>query len=638
MKWIFKQAQGRLKIIIICFVLYGLAIMIRLFYVQIVQHEELTELAKANWDREIPFQEERGDITDRHGEAIVTNKLAPTLYFMKAQNENVEEVADQLWSVLQTDREKLLEKLSKRAYLTKLAPEGKNITAEQAEKVQQMQIDGLYSGVDYVRHYPYGTLLSRLLGFTGYDSQGLAGIEYEYNDVLTGDASAIRLFTDAKGNAMRQTPDEWRQGEGGSTIELTVDIKLQQVVERELAQAMEKYNAEQALALAMNPKTGEILAISSYPTYDPTDYQKVDQSIYNRNLPVFMTFEPGSTFKIITLSAAIEEDVVDLENESFHDQGFTMVEGARLRCWKREGHGHQTFLEVVENSCNPGFIEMGNRIGSDKLLDYIHKFGFGEKTGSNLAGEASGILFSKEGFGPVESATTAFGQGVSVTPIQQVQAVAAAINGGTLYTPYIISRVVGSNGKVLVDNKPAAKRQVISEETSKKVREALESVVANGSGKRAYRDGLRIGGKTGTAQKVENGRYKDGEYIVSFIGFAPANDPELLVYVAVDSPKAQTSIFGSTVTAPIVGQIIEEGASILDLPYSSDQLPKKYAWGDEITEAMPDFIGQKREEMMEQQYTYRIEWHGEGEKIIDQLPVAGKQIGQDEIIHLYLGN
>ncbi len=638
MKWIFKQAQGRLKIIIICFVLYGLAIMIRLFYVQIVQHEELTELAKANWDREIPFQEERGDITDRHGEAIVTNKLAPTLYFMKAQNENVEEVADQLASVLQTDREKLLEKLSKRAYLTKLAPEGKNISAEQAEKVQQMQIDGLYSGVDYVRHYPYGTLLSRLLGFTGYDSQGLAGIEYEYNDVLTGDASAIRLFTDAKGNAMRQTPDEWRQGEGGSTIELTVDIKLQQIVERELAQAMEKYNAEQALALAMNPKTGEILAISSYPTYDPTDYQKVDQSIYNRNLPVFMTFEPGSTFKIITLSAAIEEDVVDLENESFHDQGFTMVEGARLRCWKREGHGHQTFLEVVENSCNPGFIEMGNRIGSDKLLDYIHKFGFGEKTGSNLAGEASGILFSKEGFGPVESATTAFGQGVSVTPIQQVQAVAAAINGGTLYTPYIISRVVGSNGKVLVDNKPAAKRQVISEETSKKVREALESVVANGSGKRAYRDGLRIGGKTGTAQKVENGRYKDGEYIVSFIGFAPANDPELLVYVAVDSPKAQTSIFGSTVTAPIVGQIIEEGASILDLPYSSDQLPKKYAWGDEITEAMPDFIGLKREEMMEQQYTYRIEWHGEGEKIIDQLPVAGKQIGQDEIIHLYLGN
>lgn len=637
MKWIFKQAHGRLKIIIVCFMFYGLAILIRLFYVQITQHEELTELAKANWDREIPFQEERGDITDRHGEAIVTNKLAPTLYFMKAQNENVEEVADQLSPILQTDREKLLEKLSKRAYLTKLAPEGKNITAEQAEQVQQLQIDGLYSGVDYVRHYPYGTLLSRLLGFTGYDSQGLAGIEYEYNDVLIGNSSAIRLFTDAKGNAMRQTPDEWRQGEGGATIELTVDIQLQQVVERELAQAMKKYSANQALALAMNPKTGEILAISSYPTYDPTDYQKVDQSIYNRNLPVFMTYEPGSTFKIITLSAAIEENAIDLKNESFYDQGFTMVEGSRLRCWKRQGHGHQTFQEVVENSCNPGFIEMGRRIGSDKLLSYIHKFGFGEKTGSNLAGEASGILFSKEGFGPVESATTAFGQGVSVTPIQQVQAVAAAINGGKLYTPYIISRVIGPNGKVLVDNKPVAKRQVISEDTSKQVRETLESVVANGSGKRAYRDGLRIGGKTGTAQKAENGRYKDGDYIVSFIGFAPANDPEILVYVAVDSPKAQT-VFGSTITAPMVGQIIEEAASILDLPYSNNQLPKKHDWTDVMTEAMPNFIGQNRAEIMEQQYMYRIEWHGTGEKIIDQLPVAGRQIKQDEIIHLYLGN
>ena len=637
MKWIFKQAQGRLKIIIVCFLLYGLAILIRLFYVQITQHEELTELAKANWDREIPFQEERGDITDRNGEAIVTNKLAPTLYFMRAQNDNVEGVANQLAPILKTDKEKLLEKLSRRAYLTKLAPEGKNITAEQAEQVQQMQIDGLYSGVDYVRHYPYGTLLSRLLGFTGYDSQGLAGIEYEYNDVLTGQGSAIRLFTDAKGNAMRQTPDEWRQGEGGATIELTVDVRLQQVVERELAQAMKKYSAEQALALAMNPKTGEILAISSYPTYDPTNYQKVDQSIYNRNLPVFMTYEPGSTFKIITLSAAIEEDVINLENESFHDQGFTMVEGSRLRCWKRQGHGHQTFLEVVENSCNPGFIEMGQRLGSDKLLSYIHKFGFGEKTGSNLAGEASGILFSKEGFGPVESATTAFGQGVSVTPIQQVQAVAAAINGGTLYKPYIVSRMIGSNGQVLLENKPSVKRQVISEETSKKVREALESVVANGSGKHAYRDGLRVGGKTGTAQKVENGRYKDGDYIVSFIGFAPANDPEILVYVAVDSPQAQ-SVFGSTITAPIVGQIIEESASILGLPYSSEQLPKKYVWGDEVTEAMPDFIGQKRGEVTEQQYTYKIEWHGKGEKIIDQLPIAGKQIKQDEIIHLYLGN
>ncbi|MFF5993218.1 penicillin-binding transpeptidase domain-containing protein [Lysinibacillus sp. KU-BSD001] len=639
MKWIFKQTRGRLKIIIICLLLYGFAVIARLFYVQIIQHEELTELAKANWDREIPFQEERGEITDRNGEVIVTNKLAPTLYFMNAQNPDIELVAKQLAGVLNTDEKALLEKLSKRAYLTKLAPEGKNITTEQAEEIQKMQIDGLYSGVDYVRHYPYGTLLARLLGFTGYDAQGLAGIEYQYNRVLTGDPSAIRLFTDAKGNAMPQTQDEWRQGDGGATVELTVDVALQQVMERELSQAMEQYNADQALALAMNPNTGEILGIASYPTYDPTAYQEVDKSIYNRNLPVFMTYEPGSTFKIITLSAAVEEKVVDLKKDTFYDRGFTIVEDTRLRCWKREGHGHQTFLEVVENSCNPGFIEMGQRIGSDKLLDYIHKFGFGKQTGSNIAGEASGILFSKEGFGPVESATTSFGQGVSVTPIQQVQAVAAAINGGTLYTPYIVSRILDSSGDVLLENKPTAKGKVVSEETSKIVREALESVVANGSGRQAYRDGLRVGGKTGTAQKVENGRYKDGDYIVSFIGFAPADNPEILVYVAVDSPKSHLQ-FGSVIAAPIVGQIIEEAASILQIESADaeNQLPKKYVWGDELTERVPDFTGQTMEEIIEQQYVYKIEWHGEGNEVTEQLPKAGELVKQDGIIHLYLSN
>ena len=639
MKWIFKQTQGRLKIIIICFMLYGLAILVRLFYVQIIQHEELTELAKANWDREIPFQEERGDITDRNGEVIVTNKLAPTLYFMKAQNDKVDFVAEQLAPVLNTDEKQLLEKLSKKAYLTKLAPEGKNLSPEQIEEIQQKQIDGLYSGVDYVRHYPYGTLLSRLIGFTGYDSQGLAGIEYQYDGVLTGDQSAIRLFTDAKGNGMPQTQDEWRQGDAGATIELTIDIELQQIVERELSQAMVNYNADQALALAMNPKTGEILAIASYPTYDPTAYQEVDNSIYNRNLPVFMTYEPGSTFKIITLSAAVEEGAVNLRNESFHDPGYTMIEGARLRCWKREGHGHQTFLEVVENSCNPGFIELGRRVGPDKLLEYIHNFGFGETTGSNIAGEASGILFSKEGFGPVESATTAFGQGVSVTPIQQVQAVAASINGGTLYTPYVVSKIRDDSGDVLLENKPVAKRQVVSEETSKIVREALESVVANGSGRQAYRDGLRVGGKTGTAQKVENGRYKEGDYIVSFIGFAPADDPQLVVYVAVDSPKSHLQ-FGSVIAAPIVGQIIEEAAPILQLQSKDPekQLPKKYIWGDELTERVPDFVGQTVEDIIKQQYPYHVEWHGEGDQVLEQLPKAGELIKQDGVVHLYLSN
>ncbi|WP_332647968.1 stage V sporulation protein D [Lysinibacillus sp. 54212] len=638
MKWILNNSKKRLRIIVYFLIGYSFLVVCRLAYVQIIDHDRLTELAKGNWDREIPFQEERGEIVDRNGEVIVTNKLAPTLYFMRAQNDNVEGVAKQLAPILETDEKKLLEKLSQRAYLTKLAPEGKNITVEQANDIQSLQINGLYNGVDYIRYYPYKNLLSRFLGFTGYDNQGLAGIEYEYNDVLTGQDSAIRLFTDATGKTMSQTADEWREGAAGAKIELTIDINIQQVIERELSQAMIREQADQALAIAMNPNTGEILGLASYPTYDPTDYKGVDSTIYNRNLPVFMSYEPGSTFKIVTLSAALEEGVVDLEKDDFHDPGYVLVEDSKLRCWKRTGHGHQNFLEVVENSCNPGFVELGQRVGSEKLLDYIHKFGFGEKTGSKIAGEASGILFSKDAFGPVEMATTSFGQGISVTPIQQVQAVSAAINGGTLYKPYVVSKIVDSKtDKTLVEYKPEAKRKVVSEKTSSQVRSALESVVAKGSGKKAYRDGLRIGGKTGTAQKVENGRYKEGDYIVSFIGFAPANDPQIVIYVAIDHPQASTQ-FGGVIAAPIVGQILEEIAPILNIKNAEGQLEKKKDWTDPITTRIDNFVGLTVDEVTLQYYPYKIQWHGSGKIVKEQLPAHGELIEENGTLHLYLGN
>lgn len=638
MKWVTTKSKKRLTWIAIALVLYGVAIFVKLVSVQIIQYDELSTKAKENWDREIPFHTQRGEITDRNNEVIVTNKLAPTLYFMPSQNEDKEQAADAIANVINKDRAKILERLQQRVSLVKIAPEAKNITYEQAEKIQQLQIPGLYSGVDYVRSYPHGNLLARFLGFTGADNQGLAGIEYEYDELLKSSDAAIRLFTDAKGNALEHVDDEWKDGKDGATIQLTIDLKLQKIVERELSQAMLEYDADQALAIAMNPNSGEILALASFPTYDPTKFSEVEPSIYNRNLPVFMSYEPGSTFKIITLSAAIEEGVVNMEDEHFHDHGYTMVEGARLRCWKREGHKDQTFYEVVQNSCNPGFVELGQRVGSTKLLEYIHRFGFGKKTGSNIAGESSGILFSKEAFGPVEHATTSFGQGVSVTPIQQMQAVSAAVNGGTLYTPFTVSRILDSKtNEVIMEQKPEAKAQVISEETSEKVRHALELVVAKGSGRQAFRDGLRIGGKTGTAQKVENGRYKDGDYIVSFIGFAPANDPEIIVYVAIDNPKSSLQ-FGSVIAAPIVGRIIEDAAPLYNIEKQKDQIERNYVWGDELTERTPNFIGMTKEEVIPHLYPYKIEWHGEGDKVIQQVPAADSLILQSGSVHLYLGN
>ncbi|MEG0448548.1 MAG: stage V sporulation protein D [Lysinibacillus sp.] len=636
MKWISTHSKKRLRVLYVLFILTACAIFLRLVFVQIINNKELTEKAEANWDREIPFANERGHIIDRNGEVIVSNRLTPTLYFMPSQNDNVEEAASKIAEVLGVKPDGLLEKMKQKANLVKLAPEGKNISYEKAVEIQGLQIDGLYSGVDYSRYYPQGALLSRFLGFTGYDSQGLAGVEYEYDKYLQGNSSAIRLFTDAKGKNLSNVDSAWKAGKDGATVELTIDMQVQKVVERELSQAMKKYDADQAFAIAMNPNTGEILALSSYPTYHPEQYSKVDPAIYNRNLPVWMAFEPGSTFKIITLSAALEENVVDLEKEHFYDPGFTMVAGARLRCWKREGHKDETYLEVVENSCNPGFIEMGQRVGSKKLMKYIKDFGFGKVTGSNIAGESSGILFSEEGFGPVEHATTSFGQGISVTPIQQVQAVAAAINGGKLYTPYVVKEIVDPKTKeVLAESKTTMKRQVIREDTSKKVREALESVVANGSGRHAFREGLRIGGKTGTAQKVENGRYKDGEYIVSFIGFAPADNPQIVVYVAIDNPKKGTQ-FGGVIAAPIVGQIIEDTAKHVGIKKSTKQLEKEYRYGDPLTVRTPDLIGQTADDIAKQYYPFRIEWHGEGTKIGKQLPEPNAVIEQDGIIHVYL--
>lgn len=631
------QLKIRVRTMILIFLCLSIASIGKLVVMQFFQYEWLTLKAEENWDREIPFSQTRGNIRDRDGELIVGSKLAPTLYFMPAQSEDIDSAAEKLSVALNTDKKKLVEQMSKKTFLIKLAPEGKNIELGTALDIQSLQIPGLYTGVDYVRDYPHDELLSRLLGFTGYDHEGLAGIEYQYNEYLTSTQSTLRLFTDAKGNSLPHVNDGWGKGKDGATVELTIDLDVHEVMERALSQAMKKYEADQAMGIAMNPKTGEILSIASFPTFHPLEYDKVSPSVYNQNLPVSMTFEPGSTFKIITLAAALEEGKVDLENDSFYDPGYAIVEDTRLRCWKRIGHKHQTFLEVVENSCNPGFIELGQRVGREKLSQYIRDFGFGQKTGSSIAGESTGILFSKESYGPVEHATTSFGQGISVTPIQQVQAVSAAVNGGTLFKPYVVKRIYNEEtNEVIKENEPTKVRQVISEETSKQVRESLESVVAKGSGRNAFRDTMRIGGKTGTAQKAVNGRYVDGQYIVSFIGFAPANDPEIVVYVAIDNPKHVVQ-FGGVIAAPIVGEIIEDSAPFIGFNYDKDQLQKEYRWGDSIERRVPDLVGQEKNKIMMVEEPFKIEWHGTGTKIISQLPLAESLLSVDGTIHLYLG-
>ena len=520
--------------------------------------------------------------------------------------------------------------------IERIQPEGRKLSLEQVQAIQEANLDGVYLVNDVKRSYPYGNLLAQTIGFTGIDNQGITGLEYVYNDYLMGENGVWKYFSDAKWNPLPQFSDDYAPASRGLDIELTNDLHLQEILEREFDNAVAKYDPDQMIGIIMDPNTGEILAMASRPTYDPENYQDYDQEIFNRNLPIWSTYEPGSTFKIVTFSAALEEGVMKLEDR-FFDPGYAIVDGVRIRDWKAGGHGDQSMLEVIMNSCNPGFIELGQRLGKEKLFEYIRAYGFNEKTGVDMLGESQGIIFNPDNIGNVELATSSFGQGNSVTPIQLVTAVSAAVNGGNLMQPYIVKRMLHPyTNEVLYEREPSIKRRVISEETSETMRYALEMVGAQGSGKGAYIDGYRVGGKTGTAQKAKDGAYISGEYILSFVGIAPMDDPQLVVYVAIDNPK-NTVQYGGVVAAPIARSILAEALPYIGVEPREEQIEKKYLWTDTKYVTVPDFVGKEPKEI-ESSYLYNIEYHGEGTKVISQQPAAFSRTIEGGTVRLYLGN
>ena len=417
---------------------------------------------------------------------------------------------------------------------------------------------------------------------------------------------------------------------------LTIDLDIQKIVEKELDNIVKMYNPEDAIILAANPTTGEILSIANRPSFDSNNYQKYDKETINRNLAIWKTYEPGSTFKITTLSAALEENLVNLFEDKFYDSGVVKVENARIKCWKKGGHGAETFLNVVENSCNPGFVELGKRLGRDKLYSYVKKFGFGEKTGIDLNGEEKGILFKKDAMGPVETATTSFGQGISVTPIQQVMAVSAAINGGDLLKPYIVKSInEPETNETIVSNKKKIVRKVLSKETSNMVRYALESVVANGTGHNAYIENYRVGGKTGTAQKVESGRYLAGNYIVSFIGFMPANNPKIILYVAINNPKGVIQ-YGGTVSAPIARNVLKESIKSLKIKPDLEGMERTYEWYEQKYTKLPDVKGLDVKDIRKLLKDYKLEYSGSGNTCIYTMPEAGYYVKEGSVVKIML--
>lgn len=610
---------------------------VRLGFVQFFLGDDLVGQANDLWTRDIIFQPERGLILDSNGEALAENVTAPSIVVIPRQLKNPEDTANKLANVLEMDPESVLEKITKMESSVNLRPEGIKITEQQEKNIRALNLDGVYLSKDSKRHYPFGDDLSHVLGFAGIDNQGLMGLELYYDEKLSGEKGSLSFYSDAKGRRLETLADVYHPPKDGLHLKTTIHSKVQTIIERELDLAVSQYNPDQALAIAVNPKTGGILGMSSRPNFNPENYQEVDQSVFNRNLPIWSTYEPGSTFKIITLAAALEEGIVDLQEDEFNDSGSIKVGGATIHCWKSGGHGHQTYLEVVQNSCNPGFVNLGQQLGTETLFSYIDSFGFGEKTGVDLQGEASGILFQPDKVGPVELATTSFGQGVSVTPLQQVMAVAAAVNGGYLYKPYIADEWLDPvTGKVVEKIEPELKERIISKSTSDEVKFALEHVVAQGSGRGAYVDGYRVGGKTGTAQKVgPNGGYLENNYIVSFIGFAPADDPEIVVYVAVDNPK-NTVQFGGVVAAPIVGEIISDSLRVMGVKPREGGLEKEVQWPEEPKVEVPNLIGAEKSDLTQMLLNLTVETSGKGDYIIDQAPAPGTKIEQGSKIRIYL--
>ncbi|MEE0965517.1 MAG: penicillin-binding transpeptidase domain-containing protein [Bacilli bacterium] len=633
---IFETTLHKMKWIQRILLLIILAIILRLGYSQLVSYKSLTTKATESWQRGFTLEASRGKIYDNDGEVLVDNLTTSSVIVVPSQVKDYINTAYHLAKILECDEETMLEKVKKKVSVERLQPEGRQISDEKAYAISKLKLPGVYLVQDTLRYYPKKNYLAQTLGFVGIDNQGLTGLELKYDEYLTGTNGSINYYMNAKSQNLNIYPAEYNYPTSGFDMKLTVNTEIQDVIERELNNAYATYNPDSILALAMDPNTGAILGIASKPDYDPNDYKNADSEIYNRNLPIWKTYEPGSTFKIITFSSALNEKLFDMDNDTYFDKGYEIVNGVRIKSWKKGGHGLQTFREVLQNSSNPGFVEIGRRLGKDKLYQYVQNFGLTEKTNVDMIGESSGIMFSYDNFNDVEQATVAFGQGISVTPIQLVRAVCACVNGGYLYEPYIVDEIINPKTKEVVYKKEKKLiQQIISEETSIKVRDALEGVVTNGGGKNAYIEGYRIGGKTGTAQKAVNGTYSGNGYILSFIGVAPIDNPKIVLYIAMDNPKNCVQ-YGGTTVAPIARKMFSDILPAMGIERVTEQKEKAYVWTDVKTYKVDNYVGLKKSEVKSDNYGF--EFLGEGDKVIDQLPRVNEKIEEGKKVKIMLGH
>ena len=536
----------------------------RLVYLMIFDAAYYQQKAKTLHEREREIKAARGEIIDRNGTVLATNRTVCTISVIHSQIENPEKVIEKLSEFLEMDADQVRKKVEKISSIERLRS---NVDKRTGDKIRNLGLAGVKVDEDFKRYYPYNELASKVLGFTGGDNQGIVGLEVKYEKYLKGINGKILTTTDARGIELDGVAEDRLEPEAGNTLRISLDYTMQKYALQMAEKVRTEKQADKVGIILMNPQNGEIYAMVNVPEFDLnqpfmlnneetgenlTDEQRQDAlNQMWRNGCINDTYEPGSTFKIITASAGLEEGAVHLTDQ-FSCPGYKVVEDRRIRCHKVGGHGAENFVQGIQNSCNPVFIEVGLRIGVDRFFDYFRQFGLMDLTGVDIPGEAGTIMHKKENVGQVELATISFGQSFQITPIQLATTVSALVNGGRRVTPHFGMEVLSEEGKKVKTFRYNAKKHIVSEKTSQTMRELLESVVAEGSGKNAYVEGYRIGGKTATSQTLPRSANK---YISSFVGFAPADDPQILGMCVIYNP--QGVYYGGTIAAPVIGKIFE---------------------------------------------------------------------------------
>ncbi|MFR1811638.1 MAG: stage V sporulation protein D [Terrisporobacter sp.] len=655
------NSKKRLVIVMVLACSLFLCLIFRIGYLQLIKGEWLSTKAAEQQTREIPIEAKRGTIYDTNMKELAVSVTKYTVWCKPVEVKDAKKTSEQLSKILDEDYDDIYKKVNKKKMA--LVKVKRWIDDKTANKVTKAGLSGIWVAEDNQRYYPYGNFASYVLGHTSSDSSGVAGIELKYDGVIKGTAGKLVVSTDAAGKEIPQGSEQYYEPTTGNGLVLTIDEVIQHYCEKAAQKAYEENNATKVTIIAMDPKTGDIKAMVKKPDYNPNtptkaiypyyekileeckDDDKKTMAAYSnmwRNTAISDTYEPGSTFKLITSSAGLEEGVVK-QNDKFTCNGSVTVEGRKIKCWRSyRPHGAETFKQGVQNSCNPVFVEVGRRLGVSKMYNYIDAFGLNKKTNIDLPGEAGSILYKEKDVGPVELATISFGQSISVTPIQLITSVCSIVNDGNRMQPRLVKAYTDNKGNITKGLDPVKVKQVISKETSAQMREIMESVVTDGGGKIAYLPGYRLGGKTGTAQKVINGTYAQGHYVCSFVGMAPADDPQIVVLAIVDEPTGVMA-FGSTTAGPIIKEVMSNTLKYLDVEPKYTEEEK--AENVKTKVKVPDVRGLTIEEATKVLEEAKLEANidndvdiKKGTVIKDMFPKPGVSVNEGSLISIYFDN